>query len=346
MTDSPKFIMTTTTAEEARLTYHAGTARDVPGLRMRLLDNWREDGPFTVSVMTHLALCGTTNLSPGFDTLHLSRAVLWWVTPDMVALLRHALKTLPPTTLTRDLVPCDSGLVVFAEPMMGTDAQSGMPLKVDALLWGETLVRHDYVPIELTDGGLTEDGDLPTLGISCYGRIHGDLNHIGFVHQDVWLPLGRSDWVWGTETQAPVPGLDPESVKALSMTEERSWLAALWLLAAHERVAAHSTERSPRPERRRNARAWPSHAALADTEVRLIDVRRPRGAPGPSGGTRDVRWSNRWIVEGHWRQQACGPGWKDHRPVWIEEFVKGPADRPLRLKETVNVLRPAPDEMP
>jgi hypothetical protein len=43
----------------------------------------------------------------------------------------------------------------------------------------------------------------------------------------------------------------------------------------------------------------------------------------------------RWIVRGHPRLQPCGPGRKDRKLIWIESFVAGPDDQPLRTKTTV-----------
>lgn len=43
----------------------------------------------------------------------------------------------------------------------------------------------------------------------------------------------------------------------------------------------------------------------------------------------------RWIVHGHPRRQPCGPGRKDRKLIWIEAHPAGPADKPLRTRETV-----------
>ena len=46
-----------------------------------------------------------------------------------------------------------------------------------------------------------------------------------------------------------------------------------------------------------------------------------------------------FIVRGFYRNQAYGPGLKLRRRQWIPPFVKGPKDKPLRVKDTVNVFR-------
>jgi hypothetical protein len=56
-------------------------------------------------------------------------------------------------------------------------------------------------------------------------------------------------------------------------------------------------------------------------------------------GETDVEWSHRWIVRGHWRKQWF-PLRSAHVPVWIHPYIKGPADKPLRvLPEVYAVAR-------
>jgi hypothetical protein len=43
----------------------------------------------------------------------------------------------------------------------------------------------------------------------------------------------------------------------------------------------------------------------------------------------------RWIVQGHARLQACGPGRKDRKLIWIDPHPAGPADKPLKIKTKV-----------
>lgn len=57
----------------------------------------------------------------------------------------------------------------------------------------------------------------------------------------------------------------------------------------------------------------------------------------------DVReYSHRWIVRGHMRNQPIGPrnieGGQKHQRVWIAPYVKGPEDKPLVLKDRVQLF--------
>lgn len=40
-------------------------------------------------------------------------------------------------------------------------------------------------------------------------------------------------------------------------------------------------------------------------------------------------WQHRWVVGGHFRNQACGPKHADHRLIYIHPYLKGPDDKPL-----------------
>lgn len=59
-------------------------------------------------------------------------------------------------------------------------------------------------------------------------------------------------------------------------------------------------------------------------------------------GTTDTEkraYSHRWIVSGHFRNQAFGQNWSEHRVIWIPPYVAGPAGKPLVIKEKVTVIR-------
>jgi hypothetical protein len=64
-------------------------------------------------------------------------------------------------------------------------------------------------------------------------------------------------------------------------------------------------------------------------EAKVIRLRRVRA--NPQGGKREVEWTCRWLVRGHWRSQWY-PRTASHRPVWIMPYVKGPDDAPLVAK--------------
>jgi hypothetical protein len=73
----------------------------------------------------------------------------------------------------------------------------------------------------------------------------------------------------------------------------------------------------------------------APPDISVVTLRRPHREPEkPVGGEKGdgVEWSCQWIVSGHWKNAWC-PSIQTHRPVYIDPHMKGPSDKPIRLKE-------------
>lgn len=142
-------------------------------------------------------------------------------------------------------------------------------------------------------------------------------------------PLGRSDWPYGFDTDQPPPNVRPESMP--SIIEDRRLLAALWQLTSQTKLVASSEETPYRAAAKRITRK-----GYEPNPVRLVYLNRKTGrSPSPSTGTRE--YSHQWIVEPYWRQQPYGPGRSLRRAQYIAQHVRGPDDKPLRVRDTVKV---------
>ena len=98
-------------------------------------------------------------------------------------------------------------------------------------------------------------------------------------------------------------------------------------------LAASPMHRVPRAERRR-LKKQQQH----EPEIRVVTLRRESY---PSGkGESAVDWDWKWLVRGHWRNQWY-PSLRDHKPVFVAPYVKGPEDKPLKApRESIyNVAR-------
>lgn len=70
--------------------------------------------------------------------------------------------------------------------------------------------------------------------------------------------------------------------------------------------------------------------------VRVVQLRKTEGPHHPHESTgHEVEWSCRWIVDGHWRNQACGAKRGDRKLIYVHPYVKGPGDKPLVAKTKV-----------
>ncbi|MEV8166235.1 hypothetical protein AB0O80_10670 [Rothia kristinae] len=130
-------------------------------------------------------------------------------------------------------------------------------------------------------------------------------------------------------------------VAVYPLDTERPRLEALlistWLLADQPTIGTR---------RRWDPRTPGMHARRIphDSEVQIIKLRESLTHPDPwpaeaTDTPEERRWqlTHRILVSGHWRQQPCGPGREDHRPIFVPPHIKGPAGSPLVLKPKVKV---------
>lgn len=111
---------------------------------------------------------------------------------------------------------------------------------------------------------------------------------------------------------------------------------ARFVLAGHvwlqQKIACTESVRPSRPERRRYERETKREAP----DVQIVHLRRyDRSPEEPPEGASNRDWTCRWTVDGHWRQQACGPNFTERRLTFVHPYVKGPADKPLRTREKI-----------
>ena len=73
-------------------------------------------------------------------------------------------------------------------------------------------------------------------------------------------------------------------------------------------------------------------------DLRIVQLRRSSyamhthdTAPADAEGQVRQAYSVRFVVDGHWRNQACGPKMGERRLTYINPFIKGPAEAPLQV---------------
>lgn len=105
------------------------------------------------------------------------------------------------------------------------------------------------------------------------------------------------------------------------------WLQQRILVTSHGPIERH----------RRKQLAREYHVPLPG-DVNIIELRRRESTPHDSTGI-ITDWSCQWIVGGHWTHQPYGPGHSERRLQYVLPYVKGPADKPLKVpKQTVYVV--------
>lgn len=205
-----------------------------------------------------------------------------WAAPDVAELVGHAATTLRPEPIRPNDLPVPSAFCYF-----------GLPLGPAGARWGVRAVSWEDLggSVAVAFWSSIRDG-------LADAQAHGD-----DVQQFRRLARGRADLMlhadWTIPYGAPVEDDVTGSVGDLLM----HYVQALWRLAS-QRIVVAGPERASRPTWRHPSN-W---RQIKRVQVMRLRQLRPRTYEGE--GT-EINWSHRWIVGGHWREQACGKGRKD-----------------------------------
>lgn len=341
------------------------TALDLPDIRTRIIDDLAQPGPASPALRAyelHLRAglqmpadprernpARQARLLVDAELARLRAAALYWVSEEMTRLCLAAAPAMPPFYPRPEDLPAAAGLIYFAAPIGGYE-----PFSV----------------IEYSDGRRAAPLPTPDGGYQVCAASWGPFDNGGqWKHGGTWftfytVPAGARQYaalgltdeeIARLESRLPPLRIDNEAACPASAAErpaaERplaeavrdSGSTAYWMhqvlcafrLMATARTARASDALAPRPARRRAARARVTHP---DRPVRLIDII-PGSVRRVPDGTRPGRtYTVRWVVSGHWRNHWY-PAAGEHRPRWIDSYLKGPAGAPLKTTQTVHVFR-------
>lgn len=342
--------------------------RDLPGLRDWLAKMWSPGEPFDVTAAMRVQLMDSEGqrAAAGDSTSQWNHqamrdATLWWVDANMVDLIEQSSTSLPPVTLQDELVPHDEAFVVFERPLVGLDSEvmtdpdrprdGDHEILVDGVMWSKSSLprvdgpgrRHaismmSYRCVKPAEGLTKREMIDVSTHMALIEALTGGEPGSHVLTAEMWLPLGRSDWVVGDDWDDIVHPSQTE-VSHRSQAEDRRWLATLWALASQPNVVNLSEQQPTRPQRREAQRKGYSAAPIRVVSLRghvYEGAGASRETVEGSSGRRTYRV--RWPVEGHWRNQAYGPGRAYRRPTYIAPYIKGPEGAPLRKGSTVHVL--------
>lgn len=256
-------------------------------------------------------------VTAGLDAMAASLKIadMFWVQRDMAALAMYAGQELAATRWATADRPSPCGLLFWQDGIGHMDAR-GVQIPVEACVWGPhrggmllwLLMSRDRLSAEIARMGLrVEEAESPPL-LPIYGAV---------------LPVEADP--------TSLADLDPELPQPIVAA-----LASAWLLMQQPLLIDRTKERADKP----TARAY-TRDGLPSPEVTVVDLRRqytPQGQDADAGGD-GRRYRHRWVVGGHWRNQAHGPGHSLRRQQWIPAHVKGPDGAPLLSTEKVNVWR-------
>jgi len=267
---------------------------------------------------------GDTSFGPEWDAqflaqneaLRIDRAETYWVHADMVDLMVHAAESFPTSALQEIDLPTPSGFVWLDKSFFTTDLREEQ-IGTRAFAWSHARMM----------AGLKE---VPGVQITFYSwRDDQDDEGLRNISEDNRRHLPKL-LLWH---HVHVPfGVEPPAVENVGgMTKT---VRAFWRFV-QQKLPNNEPRRLDRPTRKRLDRTG---YLYRQQEVRVISLRAreyaPRNDEGVSEG-REVAWSHRWIQRGHWGKRHCKCHPEGFHVTWVKPGVKGPADRPLIVKDRV-----------
>lgn len=273
------------------------TPKDVPELRRSLLEGWlgRTDPAYLKGEAAHPTMLLFGSI--------LAEAENYFVSADMVE-TACAAEAGWPDGETIDIGDFDSiastGFMISASPFYGVEITNSERTfhedwHVRGFAWSVVTIEHGYSIAVLPLAAPAGEENVQPI-IADHGQL--------MVHS---IKTGQGD-----PPDASFPYIVP----------------IMWMLM-EQPIVRQREEYVPRAEVKRCRRVGlPSTLKVVTLRRELIGPV-PHGTPGP----RD--WSHRWMVSGHWANLAVGPGRTQRRRTWIPAYVKGPADKPLVIKDQV-----------
>ena len=241
-------------------------------------------------------------------------AELYWVARDMVDFVVGAADTLPAWSPAL-VAPALTGLLCWGKPA-GAVPYSAPGKRVDVpwdAVWWWT--RPDGVLQLQLASRLTKQPEL-------------------LAPFEVRSPL----WAGHTLVLNPTVPRTAEVMGSPEASQLVSIVGAAWLLMSQPAVTETRTLERSAPQR--GEASGETGPRREPSNVTIIELRRPASAAQDEpDGASGRQYRRRWWVGGHWRQQACGPGRTQRKPIWVSPYVKGPEGSPLVAKERVHVLR-------
>lgn len=245
-------------------------------------------------------------------TERLARSELYWVASAMMQLAEDAATDIPPTVLGHEM-PDRTGLIAFGTPIGPIGMADRMPGTVSIWMvsWqcdADTVRLSAWCPM----------ADLDPAQREACGMVDWGDEWAPFC--DLAAPRWEIDEAWESD------GWGSRLIR---------FICASWVLMQMPTLA---DTRDARPSPSALARAAKQRRKIRP--VRIIDLRRlAQRGNDPNLEISSRNYTHRWVVRGHWRQQAYGPDRARRRPTYIAPYTKGPDGAPWMPSEHVSVWR-------
>lgn len=236
----------------------------------------------------------------------------YYCTDEMAAVVHSAAESAlqPNTSFTQYDLPSPHGIAYLSDPERPT-----------LLRWCTT---GQAVTVNLS----TVDGLVRLLEEGVNTRTE---HHVPQPFEHVLLSQERSDETPTIE----VHRVFLENYKDITSENAAATLVAFSRLIQQERTAdvSHESVRSRTVDKRGRKRTHVDQI----TYVTIHRTPRSETTDGDSGRN----YTHRWVVRGHWRRQWY-PSQERHIPIWINDHIAGPDDKPVLRRDKITILRQSP----
>lgn len=272
-------------------------------------------------------------------TAAVGSAYAYRVSADLTSLVEWAATQLEPEDKFRmDLMPTASGFVRFERSLPMRDVR-GKTMLIDYLVWGTVNIPSSFgvsKPAMMTwawnDQDLTPDEVTTEIfALPGAGRIRQTVGRWGYVGTHLLSPGLSAGPAWLTPSPVLAARLLASGATPTESTNLARYVMALLMLMDQPVVEeSEVTGQISKKTQRATKNKIPGG-------ISVIRLRKSHG--GRRTGESQVEWTHRWVVRGHWRWQAYGPGRMQRRRQWISPHVKGPAGTPIVTSQKVYDVR-------
>lgn len=269
----------------------------------------------------------------------LNQSETFFVTADMGRIVDVAARTLPFEVLRQTDLPCPSGFVYFDEVLSN----------VDPSLLGQA--RRWFWPIRAIRWGPTRLQDQTRPGIEVAIYADGPNDHLISADREgsqwpasrhrLWLE-DYDGWAFDLDwfhaepdnpsDRYPEPDVAQRGGVVGAVVWQRKVLLSFFRLCFQKIAVIHrETSRQGTRQALRGGLRAPDPGT-----IQIVKLRREARPPGPASSS-PIEWSHQWIVKGFWRNQWY-PSLGRHQSIYIHDFIKGPTDKPLVIKDRIYSL--------
>ena len=277
----------------------------------------------------------------------------YYVDSRMTDVITAAAESMPAEPILPRDFPSPFGFVLIPGGLSSIDIR-GRIVKTNAVSWA-TFDGSIQVTLLTDKHDLTDSGNLwmTTQGMGTDALPRYTPSHFAELKFNEALPISKGPDVlippeYGVSVEyqtnpdgtfnlrmSSSKGYTPEELRDLFSFGTRpdptfQWLLAMWRLMQQPLTTLHREFPSRQMRRQLERKNAP------DKHVTVITLRR---LPSEAEEGADIRWTHRWLVRGHWRNQRYKEdGEWVTRAIWIHPHVKGPEGAPFLVREHVYSL--------